>query len=234
LVVSQNENTLPVSGSPSGAIAVDSASNIYVTGNTSSADFPTTVAAFGRNYVGNIDAFVAKIGSVGGTFSITVAPASAIVTHGQSTSAFTVQVAPLNGFNAAVSLSCSGLPAGAACLFNPGSVAGGSGTSSLTISTTAGSAQSSASRHPGLFYALCLPIAGMSLFGAGLASGWSRKKRVVALLLGCLVFSGLMFVAACGGGGSSSTPPGSYNVTVQGTGGGVTINGTPVIQLTVQ
>jgi hypothetical protein len=75
----------------------------------------------------------------------------------------------------------------------------------------------------------------MSLFGAGLASGWSRKKRVVALLLGCLVFSGLMFVAACGGGGgSSSTPPGTYNVTVQGTGGGVTINGTPVIQLTVQ
>src|SRR5256885_11090903 len=134
---SQNENTLPGSGGPTGAIAVDSANNIYVTGNTSSADFPTTAAAFGRNYVGNIDAFVAKIGSVGGTFSITVAPASAIVTHGQSTSAFTVQVAPLNGFNAAVSLSCSGLPAGASCLFNPASIAAGSGSSSLTIGTTA-------------------------------------------------------------------------------------------------
>jgi len=232
---SQNENTLPVSGSPSGAIAVDSASNIYVTGNTSSADFPTTVAAFGRNYVGNIDAFVAKIGSVGGTFSITVAPASAIVTLGQSTSAFTVQVAPLNGFNAAVSLSCSGLPAGASCLFNPPSIAGGSGSSSLTIGTTATSAQLSTSSPPGLFYALCLPMAGMALFGAGLASGPSRKRGVMALLLGCLLFSGLMFVVACGGGsGSSSTPPGTYSITVQGTGGGVTINGTPVIQLTVQ
>src|SRR5207302_1940468 len=100
---SQNENTLPVSGSPSGAIAVDSAGNIYVTGNTFSADFPTTAAAFGRNYVGNIDAFVAKIGSGGGTFSITVAPASATLTHGQTTAALTVTVTPSNGFNATVS-----------------------------------------------------------------------------------------------------------------------------------
>jgi len=78
-------------------------------------------------------------------------------------------------------------------------------------------------------------MAGMALFGAGLASGPSRKRGVMALLLGCLLFSGLMFVVACGGGsGSSSTPPGTYSITVQGTGGGVTINGTPVIQLTVQ
>ena len=181
---------------------------------------------------------MAKIGSVGGTFSITVAPASAIVTHGQSTSAFTVQVAPLNGFNAAVSLSCSGLPSGAACHFNPASVAGGNGNSSLTISTTAASAHLTPSRHPSLFYALCLPVAGMALVGAGFASGQSCKRRLTALLLGCLVFSGLMFLAACGGGGGGGggggTPPGTYNVTVKGAGGGVTNSGTPVISLTVQ
>jgi len=127
------------------------------------------------------------------------------------------------------------LPAGASCLFNPASIAAGSGSSSLTIGTTATS-ELSTSGHPGLFYALCLPMAGVALFGASLPSRQSRKRRVMALLFGCLIFSGLMFVAACGGGGggSSSTPPGTYNVTVQGTGGGVTINGTPVIQLTVQ
>lgn len=236
---SQNENTLSGSG-PSGAIAVDSAGNIYVTGNTSSADFPT-VAAVQGTYGGAIDAFVAKIAPAAGAgnFSITVSPGSATVTHGQTTTPFTVTVTPLTGFNSAVSLSCSGLPTGASCVFNPTSVAGGSGTSSLTISTMAASAQLSPSMHSSLFYALCLPVAGMALAGARFASGHSRKKKLIALLLGCLVFSGLLFLAACsggggGGGGGGGTPPGTYNVTVKGTGGGVTNNGTPVIQLTVQ
>jgi hypothetical protein len=233
---SQNENTLSGSG-PGGAIAVDSAGNIYVTGNTSSANFPP-VAAVQGTYGGAIDAFVAKFAPSAGTgnFSITVSPGSATVTHGQTTAPFTVTVTPSGGFNSAVSLSCSGAPTGAACHFNPSSVAGGSGTSSLTISTTAASAQLSPSSQPGLFYALCLPVAGMALLGAGFAPGQSRKRKLVALLLGCLVFSGLMFLAACGGGGGGGggTPPGTYNVTVKGTAGGVTNNGTPVIQLTVQ
>jgi hypothetical protein len=224
-----------------GAIAVDSSANIYVTGDTSSsAGFPLQTAAQGTYGGGTADAFVAKIapGTGTGNFSITVSPGSATVTHGQTTAPFTVTVTPLNGFNTAVSLSCSGAPTGAACHFNPSSVAGGSGTSSLTISTTAASAQLSPSSQPGLFYALCLPVAGMALLGAGFAPGQSRKRKLVALLLGCLVFSGLMFLAACGGGGGGGggggTPPGTYNVTVKGTAGGVTNNGTPVIQLTVQ
>jgi hypothetical protein len=54
----------------------------------------------------------------------------------------------------------------------------------------------------------------------------SRKKRLLAFLAGCLVFSGLIFLAACGGGSSGGggggghpgTPAGSYTVTVTGTG----------------
>jgi hypothetical protein len=50
------------SGSESGAgIAVDGAGNAYVTGSTSSADFPTTPGTLPRG--GNQDAFVAKIDS---------------------------------------------------------------------------------------------------------------------------------------------------------------------------
>lgn len=57
------------------------------------------------------------------------------VTAGNSATS-TITVTPLHGFNGTVALSCSGLPSGASCAFNPASVSGGSGTSVLTLSTT--------------------------------------------------------------------------------------------------
>jgi len=49
------------------AIAVDAGGNAYVTGNTSSTDFPTTAGAFQVSFGGNIngDAFVAKLNPAG-------------------------------------------------------------------------------------------------------------------------------------------------------------------------
>jgi Beta-propeller repeat len=45
------------------AIAVDASSNVYLTGNTNSADFPTTVGAFQPTPRGGVDAFVVKLNS---------------------------------------------------------------------------------------------------------------------------------------------------------------------------
>ena len=42
-------------------IAVDSSADVYVTGSTSSANFPTTGSAFQTTYGGNTDAFVSKL-----------------------------------------------------------------------------------------------------------------------------------------------------------------------------
>ncbi len=56
------------------------------------------------------------------------------VTAGSSTTS-TVTITPLNGFSGNIALSCSGVPTGASCSFNPGSIGGSSGTSTLTIST---------------------------------------------------------------------------------------------------
>jgi Ca2+-binding RTX toxin-like protein len=46
---------------PAAAIAVDGAGNAYVTGTTSSPNFPTTAGAFQPTLTGIRDAFVAKI-----------------------------------------------------------------------------------------------------------------------------------------------------------------------------
>jgi Beta-propeller repeat len=50
---------------PSGGIAVDRSGKAYVTGRTSSADFPTTPGAFDRTFDGGNDAFVTKLSASG-------------------------------------------------------------------------------------------------------------------------------------------------------------------------
>src|SRR6266481_5133486 len=50
-------------------------------------------------------------------FSVSVSPTSATVTAGASSN-FTINTSPTNGFNSAVSLSCSGLPTGAQGMFS--------------------------------------------------------------------------------------------------------------------
>ncbi len=67
-------------------------------------------------------------------FSLSVNPVSATITAGAGAT-YMVSVASLNGFAGTVTLSATGLPAGATATFNPTSVTG-SGSSTLTISTS--------------------------------------------------------------------------------------------------
>ena len=78
-----------------------------------------------------------------------------------------------------------------------------------------------------MFYAMLLPLGGLTILGAGYTS---RRRRLLGLLLVCLLVSGLIFLAACGGGsggggggggGTPRTTAGAYTVTVTGTTGGV-------------
>ena len=65
------------------SIAVDAAANAYLTGFTTSADFPTTAGAFDRSYDSG-DAFVVKFGeiNIGPPASLTLAPKTASNTVG--------------------------------------------------------------------------------------------------------------------------------------------------------
>jgi len=70
-------------------------------------------------------------------FELSASPLSpASVTAGNSATS-TLTVSPTFGFNSSVTLSCSGLPSGATCSFNPPTIVSSSGSSVLTVSTTA-------------------------------------------------------------------------------------------------
>jgi subtilase family serine protease len=82
----------------------------------------------------NFDTFVSTQVSAGPDFSVSATPASQTVTPGGGTS-YTATVTSANGFLSSVDLTVSGLPSGASASFNPSTVAGGSGTSTLSVST---------------------------------------------------------------------------------------------------
>ena len=67
-------------------------------------------------------------------FASALSPSS--VTAGNSATT-TINALANFGFNTAETLSCSGLPSGAVCAFNPPSIAGGAGKSALTITAGA-------------------------------------------------------------------------------------------------
>jgi hypothetical protein len=108
-----------------------------VTANQGAADASASVNVF-RKLPGTLESntmtFAITSGGTTPDFSISAAPSSQTVTAGQNTT-YSVTVGALNGFTGNVTLSVSGLPTGATGSFAPASVAG-SGTSTLTVSTT--------------------------------------------------------------------------------------------------
>ena len=86
-------------------------------------------------------------------------------------------------------------------------------------------------RPTGIFYAMWLPIVGLSLIGMRFSTAASRRKKLLGFLLVGTVMALLFILPACGGssstgggGGSCTgcTPDGNYTVTVTGAAGGVT------------
>jgi subtilase family serine protease len=169
-----------------------------------------------------------------------LSPAS-VAAGGSATS--TITVGSTAGFTGTVTLTCvvtgGGTPA-PTCALSPTSVANSSGTSTLTIKTTAAHSVSGAiSPHsiPGFGWL----ATGSSALFAGiffLAGAPSRRRRMAGLGLMLLVF----FAAGvgCGGGSSSSantqtprTPAGNYTITVTGTSPGTTAHTSSAV-LTVQ
>jgi Fibronectin type III domain/Beta-propeller repeat len=194
---------------PLGAIAVDAASNVYLAGSTSTATgsgFPITTGAFQSTYGGGAsDAFVTKVGAAPADFSVAVSPTTISVASGQTTAAITVTVSSVNAaFGNAVTLSCGGKPANAACNFSPLSVTPGAtaATSNLTISTNGSTGNGMLIPTLGrrsLFYAMLLPVGGVVFLGVGLGR---RNRKLVRIIAPTLMVGILIILPACGGSSS--------------------------------
>jgi hypothetical protein len=164
-------------------------------------------------------------------FSVSVNPGSATVTAGQS-AAYTVTLGSTGGFNLPVTLSCSGLPTGAACTFSPSAPNpnGSTVTSQLGISTTARAAlvPLPMGKHFPTTPAWAV-LAALTLIVA-LAV---RKQKQLRWVIAVPALALLMGSSGCGTNGSNNpqptptptptptggTPAGTYTVTVTGTSG---------------
>lgn len=136
-------------------------------------------------------------------FSVAVGPTAGTITAGQS-AITTVTLTPSGGFTGSVSLSCSGLPAAAACSFSPAPVStnGSAATSALTITTTARTAMNSGSTPSNP-----LVPGGLLLAAFGVPMIWRRRRDIVRLSYHAppmLLLISALAMPGCGGSSGSS------------------------------
>jgi len=168
-----------------------------------------------------------------GNFTIAASPASRTIYTGEA-AAYTITVAATDGFTLPVDLSCLHLPANTTCSFSTSTVADGSGTSTLTVQTSAPS-------KSGIAAVLRRKIDVPALAGILLLLLGKRARRVRKGWLALLALFVLLAGAAlngCGGAVSltGGTPVGAQTITISGvaTYGSQTLTNQTTVTLNVQ
>jgi len=183
----------------------------------------------------------------GGTpdFTISVSPASTSVVAG-GTANYTITVTPIFGFNATVTLGCSGVPRNATCLASETSLTPDGKnpiSAQIAIRTTARTLAPPRSgpnmNLPRLLTHFRPTWFMRFLFLLTLLASQAMARRRGVLLRLALVMGLVLLWAACGTGGNSvnlgdGTPAGSYQLTLSGTGGTPAISHTTAATLSVQ
>jgi hypothetical protein len=229
---------------PSGTITLYDGSMMLSSGPVSGFSFSSTQLAVGSHsikatysgdshFYSNTSPAVSISVTAAPDFTLSASPVRVAVSAGQS-AALKVNVTANSFLAGSVTFQCSGLPAEAACTFNPATLtvaAGQSGSVALAITTQpATSAQTSSGSSPYL--------AGYSI-AVLLLVGIPRQRRNLLRLL--LLFCAVTPFLGCGGSSKSSpanpgTPTGSSTVTVSAAAvsGSTTITHTSTITLVVQ
>jgi len=179
-------------------------------------------------------------------YTITVTGAvNPTTVHAGSGATATVTVTPANGYTGNVTLSCSAITPTAtpapSCSFNPSPVviSGPSAqTSTLTITT---SATKASIFHPGLVYAIWLPLPAFVFMAAGFGPLGKLRRRFLTLTVLCTVGTTLVLLPACSSYKSSSTtssggtPKNTYTFTLNASDANAMApsNGIQTVSLTV-
>jgi hypothetical protein len=228
-----------------GSTAVTSSLTISTTAATPTGVYPVIVSGTSGALVHSATLSLTVTAGAAPDFTI-AGTALTPVTQGGSTMS-TITVAALNGYTGTVNFTCSvtsvsgGTPLPTCTI--PNAVSGGAGTSTLTVSTT-GAAHAMYRGANSAFYAMWLPVFGLSLVGMRFSTAGSRRKKLLGFLLLGLIMAALFFLPACGGSSSSTggggctgcTPKGNYTVTVTGTdsvNAALTHSVSPALSLTV-
>jgi Bacterial Ig-like domain (group 3)/FG-GAP-like repeat len=148
---------------------------------------------------------------VAASFAVGVSPSSLNLASGKQ-GTVTVTVTPQNGFKAAVSFACSGLPAGASCAFNPSTVTPSGSAVTTTLTITAQTSTSMLRRHPDWILERAVLVLVFGIVGI-------RRKRGGPLAILVVSLVGLSLLSACGSSGSHHQS--SSTVTVTATSGSI-------------
>ncbi len=135
-----NESNATTGVTSTNPIVLNAASDAYITGFTSSTNFPTA-APLQPASAGGVEAFVVKIADAApaADYSISILPFSRTVVPGGPTT-YAVTATPVGGFTGTISLSASGFSNDSTASFNPATIVitdASAKSSTLTVITTA-------------------------------------------------------------------------------------------------
>jgi hypothetical protein len=239
-------------GTPTGAVTfqdggtvLSQCTSISLTGGVATCTISSLSAsshAITAVYSGDINFLTATSNSlteVVNDFTVTASGASAIATVG-STAAYTINVSPATGastFPAAVTLSVSGLPAGATYTFTPSSLAAGASATNVTLTIQLPQTIGAAHPPPGSPGKLAPRLAPFALallllpFAGRMRKSGRRFRRLLSVLL--LSIAGMAALAGFSGCSSGTGFYGqqqtSYTLTVTATSGALSHSTTVVL-----
>ena len=141
------------------------------------------------------------------TFSVVVTPTMLTIDPRGNAGSVGVTVNSVNGYSGTVNLSCSGLPPGDACVFNPSSVLVSPGTPGISALTISAGLNSHNNSFPLLSGGATLAVA-LCCFGL-------RKRRSLQLIV--LLAASVIGLSLFTGCGTPGSVPNSVTVTITGT-----------------